>query len=173
MAEYKLFLNENVHTGQLREASSQLNWDTSNIVGHCLDEITDLTADASQNTETALRIRILKPDNLPPKKISRWKKDELTLFKLLRLTRKFATPEVVDDRIVTILDPLGIPRNTLDALVFFNTVSQRINYLLSDNCQRVISTMHLTGESILESRIIHQALYNRRYLVKYLNSPAA
>lgn len=174
MPEIKLYINDDVHTGQIREASFLLSRGTLRIVNGCLDEVRDLEdRQIDQDVETALRIRILKADNVSPKLIRRWKKDESWVFKLLGMARQFTDPDKIDQRLLTILEPRPIPTRPMDALVFFGTMKKRLEYLSSDQAPATLPTIPFAVTSLAESRILHQALYGRRYLVKATDPTAA
>lgn len=168
MAEYKIYLGKSVHTGHIREASQGLSFDTLRVIDFYLDNIRDLENNSIfQHTETALRLRILKPDNLPKKILTGWKRDEKWVVRLLNSARQFTFAEKIDDYLVKILEPNEMPKKSIDALVFFSTVKKRVNYLLSNNAQDKHPTLSLATNSLAESRILHQAIFNRRYLVPF------
>lgn len=167
MSEIKLYINANVHTGEIREAAALLNHNSLKIITNRIGDIRYLeNSQTNQDAEMALSIRILKPDNIPPELIRRWKRGESWVFKLLRLAQHFTYPDKIDQNLVKMLEPRSIPKRPLDALVFFGTIRDRLEYLVSEQAQSTHTTITLAGATLIESRILHQALYGRRYLVK-------
>lgn len=161
-----LHLNEHLHTGHLRDASSELVKRMQDIVDFYMDRVS-VVEPIPENCLPPLIIRkALSPGNLKRSTRGKWSTTEERLGDLLIDLRIFRNPNIVDYKIDRFLFRLPEFHTTKDALLFLRSTFGRLNYLLSDNIQQRLDSLRLGSYAYVESRVLNRAVFSGVYLVR-------
>lgn len=164
--ENLLYLNEHLHTGHLRYASSELIKRIQDIVDFYMDKVAHVDP-IPENCLSPLIIRkALGPGNLREKTREGWITAEEYLAQLLINAGILKNPNLVDSRIDRDLRQLPEFHTTKGALVFLRSTFGRLHYLLSDSIQQRLDSLRFGGYTYIESRVLNRAIFTGVYLVK-------
>lgn len=164
--EALLYLNEHLHTGHLRHASSELVKRLQDVVDFYMERVVHIEP-IPENCLPPLIIRkALSPGNLKGSTKGKWSTTEECLRDLLIDLRIFKNPHIVDYKIDRTLSHLPEFHTTKEALLFLRATFGRLNYLLSDTAQQRLDSLKLGGYAYVESRVLNKAVFSGVYLVK-------
>lgn len=161
-----LYLREDLHTGQLRYAASELVKHSLGIVDFYLDEVRKIEP-IPENCLPPLIIRgALSPGHLNGKLRSDWQRTETRLLELLKDTGIVNDPKETDNKIELWLRRVPFFENTREAAAHLRLTQERLSNLLSGKVQEKLDSLKQAGVSYIESRVLKLAIFNGIYLAR-------
>lgn len=157
MAEKVIYINENCHTGQLRDASHELLEKIAGIVSHCQDSLQSIDPSLNPNPQ---KIRTaLSPVSLSTRLQDVWQKDEVWVVKLLVLAGAMSYPHRANAKIHEMLQPIPFPQTFTDAAAFLDENQFRVKGLLSEGVNR-LDSLRWAAFAYTESRVLRKAIFD-------------
>lgn len=158
MSERKVYINEYCHSGQLRDASSELLFVDSRIVEDCLERASNLNPSLSPlPTPTLIRVA-LGSHHLAPATKAKWHKAENWVVKLLVLAGIMSYPHNSELRISEALDSTRVLTSVDEALGFLEYANARLRNLLEDPVQLRLGSLKLASYAFTETYVLKRAV---------------
>lgn len=164
MAEIKLFFNERVHTGQLREAGHELIEKDLNVVHRLLDEVEPLRDEPDPVVQLALVQVAMDSQTLPERLRGAWTREEISFTRLMVEAGIFGYPERIWDGLVAKMPQSGILVTATQAEGFLNSSRTRLANLRSPKLQNYLGTQNWASYVFVENLILRGGVDSRVYL---------
>lgn len=161
-----LYLNEHLHTGRLRYASSELIKRLQDVVDFYMERVAHVEPIPEDCLPPLVIRKALSPGNLKGSTKGKWSTTEERLRDFLIDLRIFRNPNIVDYGIDRTLFHLPEFHTTGEALLFLRATFGRLSYLLSDNVRQRLDSLRFGGYAYVESRVLNKAVFSGVYLVK-------
>lgn len=159
MSERVIYINENCHTGQLRDASHELLVKVSRVVGTCKDSLYEIDPSLESQAIPLKIKKALSHLHLSSKIKSSWKKDENWVVKLMVLAGAMSYPHRTNARIHEMLQPVKFPSTFTEAAAFLADNQFRLDGLLSDGRRR-LDSLRWAAYAYTESTVLRRAIFD-------------
>ncbi|MBI2196676.1 hypothetical protein HYU45_03635 [Candidatus Daviesbacteria bacterium] len=159
MVEKVIYINDNCHTGQLRDASHELLQKISYIVGNCKDNLQQIDPSLSSLVPPLKIKTALSSVSLSPRTKDSWNKYENWVVKLMVLAGVMSYPHRANVRIHEVLQPIPFPQTFTEAVAFLDENQFRVRGLLSDGLRR-LDSLRWTAYAYTESRVLREVLFD-------------
>lgn len=163
-AERDIWINNNLNVGQVRDASCELMYSTTQV----LEPLVELVYEVNPNlgpTEGTMAVKdVFKKENIPIDRRQRWNQDEMRVYRFLTSISTKNTPARMDYKIQRarrLVDLYGSPR---DAYEVWQDTLLGLNRRLVALQKGRISSLHGIDRAYVESRVLRFALMGH-YLV--------
>lgn len=159
-----LHLNEHLHTGHLRDASSELVKRMQDIVDFYGDRVSRVARVVGHHSAGRAIKEALNPNSLKEKAERKWTDREKQVTAILLAIKVMQDPHLVDFKLSEISTPVSPFEDAYKALEFLNLTFDRLESLLSDK-PRGLGTLGRTWNVYVESRLLKRAIFNGVYLI--------
>lgn len=168
MSEGLLYITDNLHTGNIRHASSELDKRTLDIAHECTYRVGQVAAmGEAKGLVYPLRLRLaVSQGQLSLAERSKWERAEMNLFGVMKSAHVLESPSKVQMKLSEFLTESPQFYNATDALLFFEFARDRIANLLDTNKQKKLDSLKVASYSYVESLLLRRAIFEGVYLTK-------
>lgn len=170
MSEGLVYITDNLHTGNIRHASSELDKRTADIAHECtyrIGQVATIEGGVAKGLLFPLRLRLaVSQGQLSLAERAKWEEAEMNLFGVLRTAHVLQSVSKVQMKLSEFLTQSPQFYNATDMLSFFEFARDRITNLLDPNTQKKLDSLRIASYSYVESLLLRRAIFEGVYLTK-------
>lgn len=167
MADIKIYFSEDLHTGNLQEASRDLLEQNLKVTDKCIENLRELSPILSSDIVHSRVRQYVDPYYVTEDIVSKWNKKESWVTRMLAKTKIISYPEKTDMKLGEHLYSIDRFASVGDALEYFYSAETRLNYLISIKSPEHLSSLKYGAYAFAESRVLRKAVFQGVFLTNH------